>query len=44
MLKNILEESGLQQCIEDEGYYVGIASEILLGTHVDDLFGIAPSE
>jgi hypothetical protein len=44
MLKNILEESSLQQCIGDEGCYVGTASEILLGTHVDDLLGIAPSE
>jgi hypothetical protein len=44
MLKNILEESGLQQCIGDEGCYVGTVLEILLGTHVDDLLGIAPSE
>jgi hypothetical protein len=44
MLNNILEASGLQQCMGDEGCYVGIALEILLGTHVDDLLGIAPLE
>jgi hypothetical protein len=44
MLKNILEESGLQKCIEDEGYYVGTALEILLGTHIDGLVRIIPSE
>jgi hypothetical protein len=44
MLKNILAESSLQQCIGDEGCYVGTALEILLGTHVDDFLGIALSE
>jgi hypothetical protein len=43
-LKDILEESGLQQCIGDEGCYVGTALDILLRIHVDDCLRIAPSE
>jgi hypothetical protein len=44
MLKNFLEESGLQQSIGDEGCYIGTALEILLGIDVDDLLRIALSE
>lgn len=44
MLRKILDNGGLEQCTGDEGCYVGKASDIILGTHVDDILGIAPSE
>jgi len=39
-LQSILEKAGLNQCIGDEGAYVG--PEIIIGTHVDDLLAIGP--
>jgi hypothetical protein len=43
ILKRILEESGLRQCIGHEGCHIRTL-ETLLGTHVNDHQGIAPSE
>jgi len=40
-LQGILEKADLNQCIGDEGAYVG--PEIIIGTHVDDLLAIGPS-
>lgn len=41
-LERILEIAGLKQCIGDEGAYASRRGNILIGTHVDDLIGIAP--
>jgi len=41
MLQKILKIAGLKRCISDEGTYVG--NNIIIGTHVDDLVGIAPT-
>jgi len=41
-LQEILRKAGLNQCIGDEGTYVG--SQTIIGTHVDDLLAIGPSE
>ena len=49
-LCGILDTIGMHQCIGDEGTYTNIttkpasASQVIIGTHVDDLIGIAPTE
>ena len=35
---------GMQQCIGDEGTYVSAKEQVIVGTHIDDLLGIAPTE
>ena len=42
MLQKILKAIGITQCIGDEGAYTSKNGNILIGTHVDDLIGIAP--
>jgi len=41
-LQGILKKAGLNQCIGDEGTYIG--SEVIINTHVDNLLAIGPSE
>ena len=43
-LEHILSLGGLRQCIGDEGTYVNRGGSLIIGTHVDDLVGIAPTE
>ena len=43
-LEKILQAAGIIQCIGDEGTYASTNGEFLIGTHVDDLLGIASSE
>jgi len=48
MLQEILEKVGYAQCIGDEGCFVstfdsGKDCRSIIGTHVDDMFGIGPS-
>ena len=47
MLSDILEEVGYNQCIGDEGCFASIDSgkdcKSIIGTHVDDMLGIGPS-
>jgi len=35
---------GMHQCIGDEGTYSNKTHNMIAGTHVDDLIGIAPTE
>lgn len=42
MLERILEVAGLKQCVGDEGAYTNPTETTMVGTHVDDLIGIAP--
>ena len=42
MLEKILQVAGVTQCIGDEGTYTN--GTTIMGTHVDDLLGMAPSE
>jgi len=35
---------GMYQCTGDEGTSVSITNQTIIGTHVDDLIGIAPTE
>jgi len=35
---------GMYQCTGDEGTYVSTPNQTIIGTHVDDLIGIAPTE
>ena len=44
MLCDIMGTFGMYQCTGDEGMYVGTASQTIIGTHVDDLIGITPTE
>jgi len=44
MLGDIMKTCGMQQCIGDEGTYVNAKELVIVGTHVDDLLGIAPTE
>jgi hypothetical protein len=44
MLCDIMGTFGMHQCIGDEGTYVSTANQTIIGTHVDDLIGIAPTE
>jgi len=41
-LQGILQKAGLNQCIGDKGTYV--RSEVIIGTHVDDLLAIGSTE
>jgi len=41
-LQKILEIAGLKQCIRDERAYTSTNGKTIIGTHVDDLIGIAP--
>jgi len=34
----------MYQCTSDEGTYVSTTNQMIIGTHVDDLIGIAPTE
>ena len=43
-LEKILEIAGLKRYIGDEGTYVNNSGDIIIGTHVDDLVGIAPQD
>jgi len=43
-LKEILRSAGLERCLGDEGTYVSASGDQIIGTHVDDLIGIAPEE
>jgi hypothetical protein len=43
-LEQILAMAGLHQLIGDEGTYTNKDYTLILGTHVDDLVGIAPNE
>ena len=43
-LEKILTIIGLHQCIGGEGTYTNADRTIILGTHVDELVGIAPDE
>jgi len=42
-LQKILAIIGLHQCTGDEGTYINKEKNIIIGTHVDDLVGIAPN-
>ena len=42
-LERILNIAGLKQCTGDEGTYAAPQGHPIVGTHVDDLIGIAPS-
>jgi len=44
MLYDIMKACGMQQCIGDEGTYVSTKEQVIVGTHVDDLLRIAPTE
>jgi len=44
MLCNIMKAYRMQQCIGDEGTYVSTKEQIIVGTHVDNLLGIASTE
>ena len=43
-LKEILQSAGLERCLGDKGTYVSASGDQIIGTHVDDLIGIAPEE
>jgi len=43
-LKEILRSAGLERCLRDEGIYVSASGDQIIGTHIDDLIGIAPEE
>ena len=43
-LKEILWSAGLEQYLGDKGTYVSTSGDQIIGTHVDDLIGIAPEE
>jgi len=43
-LQKILQLVGLKQCIGDEGTYTSSNGQLIIGSHVDDLLGIAPTE
>jgi len=43
-LQEILHFTGLEQCIRDEGSYASTDGQLIIGSHVDDLLGIAPTE
>ena len=43
-LQKILQLVGLEQCIEDEGTYTSSNGQLIIGSHVDDLLGIALTE
>ena len=43
-LCEILNTFGMHQCIGDEGTYTNRNHQLIIGTHVDDLIRIAPSE
>jgi len=42
-LQWILEIAGLKKYIGDEGTYVGKHRRVIIGTHINDLIGIAPT-
>ena len=44
MLRDIMGTFGMYQCTSDEGTYVSTTNQMIIGTHVDDLIGIAPTE
>jgi len=44
VLCEILGTLGMHQCIGDEGTYTTEKCNLIIGTHVDDLVGIAPTE
>jgi len=43
-LEKLLEITGLKQCIGNEGTYISENRDIIIGTHVDHLVGIAPQD
>jgi len=43
-LERIMATFGMSQCIGDEGTYTSKDHNLVIGTHVDDLLGIAPTE
>jgi len=44
MVQNPPEILQLAQCIGDERTYASSNGQLIIGTHVDDLIGIAPTE
>jgi len=43
-LERIMATFGMSQCIGDEGTYTSKDHNLVIGTHVDDLLEIAPTE